>query len=60
MERIGERDNAKSHFWSLVLISGVISKSLELTNLRESKKNYVDNIGQVSFRRDDHCYKERD
>lgn len=53
-------DSAKSHFWSLVLISGVILKSLELTNLRESKKNYVDNIGQVSFQRCEHCWNEKD
>lgn len=43
-----------------MLISGVILKSLELTNLRESKKNYVDNIEQVNFRRGEHCYDEKD
>lgn len=39
-----------------MLISGVILESLELTNLRESKKNYVDNIVQESFQRGEHCW----
>lgn len=50
-----EDGRTATHFWSLVLISDVILESLELTNLRESKKNYVDGIGQVSFRCGKHC-----